>query len=140
MYSLPSTSQTRDPLALLTKKGWPPTARNARTGEFTPPGMYFNASANNCSDLACVIASKLVKNRLNPRALLTETQRGIGFLSGCPRLSNRIQTPESTSAGRIHLKDWDRGRATGPFWRATRLPAAGLLRHIMPLGDPEARI
>src|SRR6266702_8598071 len=52
MYSLPSTSHTRAPCALLTKNGCPPTARNARTGELTPPGMYFNASANNASDCA----------------------------------------------------------------------------------------
>src|SRR5208337_3707419 len=50
MYSLPSTSQMRAPLARLTKNGWPPTARNARTGELTPPGIYFSASANNLSD------------------------------------------------------------------------------------------
>src|SRR5256885_6915239 len=50
MYPLPSTSHTCAPLALLTKNGCPPTARNARTGEFTPPGMYFNASANKVSD------------------------------------------------------------------------------------------
>src|SRR6266550_2276449 len=52
MYSLPSTSHTCAPLAFSTKNGWPPTARNARTGELTPPGMYFNASANNASDFA----------------------------------------------------------------------------------------
>src|SRR5437016_9957707 len=51
MYSLPSTSHTRAPLAFWTKNGCPPTARNARTGELTPPGMYFRASANNASDL-----------------------------------------------------------------------------------------
>src|SRR2546423_10874422 len=50
MYSWPSTSQTRDPFALSTKNGCPPTARNARTGEFTPPGMYFSASAKSSSD------------------------------------------------------------------------------------------
>src|SRR5436189_4064299 len=52
MYSLPSTSQTRAPWALLTKKGSPPTARNARTGELTPPGMYFNASLNSEAELS----------------------------------------------------------------------------------------
>src|SRR5213592_2236143 len=50
MYPLPSTSHTCAPLALLTKNGCPPTARNARTGELTPPGMYFNASVNKVSD------------------------------------------------------------------------------------------
>src|SRR5208283_6249624 len=52
MYSFPSTSQMCAPLARFTKNGCPPTARNARTGELTPPGMYFNASAKSFSDLA----------------------------------------------------------------------------------------
>src|ERR1044072_6544504 len=39
MYSLPSTSQSREPAARRTKKGSPPTARKARTGELTPPGV-----------------------------------------------------------------------------------------------------
>src|SRR5438034_4152249 len=50
MYSLPSTSHTREPFALLTKKGSPPTPRKARTGEFTPPGMYSRASAKSFRD------------------------------------------------------------------------------------------
>src|SRR6266571_865797 len=58
MYSLLSTSHTRAPCALLTKNGCPPTARNARTGELTPPGMHFNASANNASDFACEITPR----------------------------------------------------------------------------------
>src|SRR6266700_658594 len=39
MYSFPSTSQTRAPSERATKNGSPPTLRNARTGELTPPGM-----------------------------------------------------------------------------------------------------
>jgi hypothetical protein len=34
-------------LALETKNGSPPTFRNARTGELTPPGINRLASANN---------------------------------------------------------------------------------------------
>src|SRR5271169_6251489 len=52
MYSLPSTSRRCAPAARLTKNGWPPTARNARTGELTPPGIYFNASVKSFSDSA----------------------------------------------------------------------------------------
>jgi hypothetical protein len=37
------------------KSGVPPTLRNARTGEFTPPGMDFKALANSLSDCACFI-------------------------------------------------------------------------------------
>src|ERR1700719_407182 len=36
-----------DPFARETKNGSPPTFRNARTGELTPPGMKRLASANN---------------------------------------------------------------------------------------------
>jgi hypothetical protein len=32
------------------KRGTPPTARNARTGEFTPPGVTAEARANNAVD------------------------------------------------------------------------------------------
>src|SRR5712664_3058686 len=58
MYSLPSTSQTRAPRAFSTKNGCPPTARKARTGEFTPPGMYCNAWVNSFSDRECGIMSE----------------------------------------------------------------------------------
>jgi hypothetical protein len=37
------------------KSGVPPTLRNARTGEFTPPGMDFRALANRLSDFAYFI-------------------------------------------------------------------------------------
>src|SRR5687767_10653281 len=52
MYSLPSTSKTRAPFARSTKNGFPPTPRKARTGEFTPPGIHFRASAKSSSDFA----------------------------------------------------------------------------------------
>src|SRR3989442_12718969 len=39
MYSRPSTSARLEPWPCATKKGVPPTARNARTGELTPPGI-----------------------------------------------------------------------------------------------------
>src|SRR5258706_12314124 len=39
MYSRPSSSVRRAPRPSRKNTGVPPTARNARTGEFTPPGM-----------------------------------------------------------------------------------------------------
>src|SRR5215468_6035374 len=47
MYVLPSASVRRAPCALCTKNGSPPTEPNARTGEFTPPGMTRCARSNN---------------------------------------------------------------------------------------------
>ena len=38
-YSCPSASVRYGPCPLTMNRGVPPTARNARTGEFTPPGI-----------------------------------------------------------------------------------------------------
>src|SRR5881394_3639401 len=46
MYSRPSASQMRLPSPRSMKRGVPPTARNARTGEFTPPGMTLRERSN----------------------------------------------------------------------------------------------
>src|SRR5579883_41521 len=46
MYSCPSKSVTYAPLPLFKKTGDPPTARNARTGELTPPAIMPRARAN----------------------------------------------------------------------------------------------
>src|SRR3954468_2094363 len=46
MYSLPSTSTSRDPWPLATKIGSRPIERMARTGEFTPPGSTARARLN----------------------------------------------------------------------------------------------
>src|SRR5882672_4079555 len=49
MYARPSTSQMRLPSPRTMKRGTPPTARNARTGEFTPPGIVFRERSNSWS-------------------------------------------------------------------------------------------
>src|SRR3954469_5999239 len=49
-YSRPSTSVSRAPAAERMKRGVPPTARKARTGEFTPPAVTAHARANRASD------------------------------------------------------------------------------------------
>src|SRR5437868_5855781 len=43
MYWLPSASQMSGPLPRTIHGGSPPTARKARTGESTPPGITFSA-------------------------------------------------------------------------------------------------
>src|SRR6185436_3860524 len=48
MKRSPLASQKYAPCARCTKRGVPPTARNARTGEFTPPGMRARARSNSC--------------------------------------------------------------------------------------------
>ena len=51
-YSLPSASVRRYPLAEVMNRGVPPTELNARTGEFTPPGMSAHASAKSAAEVA----------------------------------------------------------------------------------------
>ncbi|GAB4604584.1 hypothetical protein MOKP31_14120 [Mycobacterium avium subsp. hominissuis] len=57
---MPSASVSRQPRAAVMNGGVPPTAVNARTGEFTPPGMTAQASSNNRAEaawaLACAVA------------------------------------------------------------------------------------
>src|SRR5262245_7613707 len=56
-------SKTLEPDADSTKNGCPPTARNARTGEFTPPGMCLRASAKRALDFSLEITSSPVGRR-----------------------------------------------------------------------------
>jgi len=51
---LPSASVSQAPDAEVMKRGVPPTAVNARTGEFTPPGVTARARSNQAS-LAAVV-------------------------------------------------------------------------------------
>src|ERR1700730_14318004 len=58
MYSFSSASQRWDPLPRTINRGSPPTARNARTGEFTPPGIMLSARCckrRDCSVLRDVV-------------------------------------------------------------------------------------
>src|SRR5215471_5256029 len=55
MYSLPSASKRWQPSPRAMKMGLPPTLRNARTGEFTPPGMRSRARWKRASDLSVFI-------------------------------------------------------------------------------------
>src|SRR5260370_39670632 len=52
------------------KRGVPPTARNARTGEFTPPGMTFWARSNSCELFISACASVNVARILRRRCVV----------------------------------------------------------------------
>src|SRR5215831_16344783 len=67
MYSRPSASQIRLPSPRSMKGGVPPTARNARTGEFTPPGMVLRERSNNSSFFEAMCSEHRCKL---PRAML----------------------------------------------------------------------
>src|SRR4029077_9835772 len=67
MYSRPFASQSRLPAPRSMKGGVPPTARNARTGELTPPGMTFCERSNRRSFFEVMDAEQA---REFPRAAL----------------------------------------------------------------------
>src|SRR4029077_917797 len=85
MYSLPSTSQIFAPFARPTKNGLLSTLRNARTGELTPPGIYFCAvlkssderdfKAKSTSNVQCPTSN----TEFNGRKLTVRAQTGIVF-------------------------------------------------------------
>src|ERR1700688_2156827 len=58
MNSFSSASQTCDPLPRTMNRGSPPTERNARTGEFTPPGIML--SALSCKRRDCSVLCEVV--------------------------------------------------------------------------------
>src|SRR5215213_3948247 len=58
--SFPSTSWRYGPLALLMNRGVPPTDRNARTGEFTPPGVTVRARSKAASLRTVAAAGRTV--------------------------------------------------------------------------------
>src|SRR5437867_3865362 len=74
MYSLPSTSQRREPLARCVKNGVPPTPLKARTGEFTPPGSNRIASCQSFSEYSHDL-------------LTAKTLAGLRRLGKCARVS-----------------------------------------------------
>src|SRR4029077_15768804 len=67
MYSRPFASQSRLPAPRSMKGGVPPTARNARTGELTTPGMIFCERSNRRSFFEVMDAEQ---TREFPRAAL----------------------------------------------------------------------
>src|SRR5437773_1473088 len=110
MYSLPSTSHTCAPLAFWTKNGCPPTARNARTGELTPPGMYCNASANNASDFA---------REITPTNYLWPAVSASKFRSIGQRQSTGVNCEHAAREGATHhasRTDHECRNASGDAW------------------------
>ena len=65
-YSLPSTSVSQAPAAERMKRGVPPTASNARTGEFTPPGVTARARAKSSPEADVDMSEELTPS-LSPR-------------------------------------------------------------------------
>ena len=67
-YSCPSTSVSQAPDAERMKRGVPPTAWKARTGEFTPPGVTAHARAKSASDRSGVTGPLCPRGATRPQS------------------------------------------------------------------------
>src|SRR6185369_3706853 len=83
MYVRPSTSVIVAPCAELMKRGVPPTPRNARTGEFTPPGINSCALMNSFSDFVVILLILIILE------ILSNSLQEITRLTGFTRLQPR---------------------------------------------------
>src|SRR4029077_4543913 len=103
MYSLPSTSQIFAPFARPTKNGLLSTLRNARTGELTPPGIYFCAVLKSSDERdfkgkqTSNVQRPTSNTEFNGRKLTVRVQTGIVFpfskRRGSPVVRSRCSTP-----------------------------------------------
>src|SRR6266436_9542035 len=118
MYSFPSTSQIRAPSPRATKNGALPTLRNARTGEFTPPGIRFCARAKNseecdvtcrgaCAKRLCIYARRLIQAPRQRYCPLSQKRRGsqvVRSRSAKPLFAGSIPAPACLIAS-AHLPE-----------------------------------
>src|SRR6476660_532859 len=96
-YALPSTSVSQAPRAERMKRGVPPTALKARTGEFTPPGVTARARSKREADPAVPVVGPDgwlagragVTRRLSPRRE-TGRRAGSGYTSPGVLQSTRL--------------------------------------------------
>ena len=82
---MPSTSHTWAPSARATKYGVPPTERNERTGEFTPPGMTRWARAKSSSlrvEVAAAAVEAIVGERRRCRRPAGPARRAVSRRGG----------------------------------------------------------
>src|SRR5436190_14708388 len=84
------------PRADLMKRGVPPTPRNARTGEFTPPGMSSIALVNSSSDRMCCRIANQPQITHSLRNLWLDLQSGDSLLG---LDSDRFEAREAHEAG-----------------------------------------
>ena len=104
-YSRPSTSVRYGPRPLAMKRGVPPTARKARTGELTPPGVTARARSRRAADAGATLAV----DALDALDALVAVRLAWGVGSGLtPPLSD---TPGCSAAARV-------GRGPGPTGQA----------------------
>src|SRR5271163_4283728 len=100
MKRRPSAATTREPAAFLKKIGSPPTLRNARTGELTPPGMYLQASSYRLDTtrlLRLSGAGDLARNHGDSAALVPPRHRGLA-----PPVAQAVAVTQAATVTRCH--------------------------------------
>src|SRR5258708_5653750 len=91
MYSFSSASQICDPLPRTINGASPPTDRNARTGEFTPPGIMLSARC--CRRRDCSVFRDVVDGIESSRPGEIDVNR----LDECERLLYQRSTKSNSS-------------------------------------------
>src|SRR5580700_10751221 len=101
MYSFSSASQMCEPLPRTINGGSPPTAPNARTGEFTPPGIMLSARC--CKRRDCSTFRDVVEGitRLSSRANVLCAARDLGE----PREASRFLRCIDRAFGSLPYQD-----------------------------------
>src|SRR6202012_5664205 len=119
----PSASVSQQPWASVMKRGVPPTALNARTGEFTPPGMTGRASWKSFAEMAVPRGDDAgrvaAREEAGPSDLDTSTSvpaAGSGFTTGG-------SCRDSTSVGRqVDPREGRNAARAGRWPRLARKP------------------
>ena len=136
MYSRPSSSITREPRPSRKKSGVPPTARKARTGEFTPPGIELlralkELAAALCHGRSAPMPSKRLREGCARRARTSGASKSAEITASmsAPAASASAALSERDAADGDHRqaasgaprRDASSGRAHAPAaWSPTR--------------------
>src|SRR5579863_5576814 len=94
MYSFSSASQMCEPLPRTMNGASPPTDRNARTGEFTPPGIMLSALC--CKRRDCSVLRDVIDGIESSRPGETRGQQL------APMQPNTIAAPRKPNSSDIH--------------------------------------
>src|SRR5438093_820777 len=109
MYSRPSSSRTRAPRPSRKNTGVPPTEPNARTGEFTPPGMRARERSNSARAPGVVVArdadDRAWKGRARARRIDVVAAQVHALGSGRDRELHRVVHDERHAVPAARLGD-----------------------------------
>src|SRR3954451_5035683 len=107
---LPSASVSQQPLAEVMNRGVPPTALNALTGEFTPPGIAERARSNSCSEATVAVVIGVL-----PTAAVLQPRARRGGRGSAARVGEELRAPrQEHQRGPGERRDHDQGHHDPP--------------------------